>query len=283
VRSRVITVLLASAISVLLVSCASTRGDLQLDWQALERQQSNSAPLGLFPEAELFQARIILIQVQATTIQGTGADKTVRTTFPTAPFGISCGNGLSMDTEGNLFLDLVSLLKLDNGGTYQVTFARNQVVKTAGMFQYRPFAALSSDVTVSTGGGLMIRNGPIEWGYTIEGSTYRYKAPVPLLAKYDMSVDPDSITIIAHKLIPVTHRITLKEGEIHFPGKYKVSKHGDTYTIRTDELFSREYKLYYAANQVLFCEGDNIVKNVQLQPGRILVNGEMIAEYQRGS
>ena len=281
-RLRTASRLLASGLFILLASCSTTRGGLKLDWQALEQQQRNSAPLGLYPEAELFQARIPLIQVQATTVSSTGGDAKARTTFPTSPFGISCGNGLSIDTEGNLFLDLMSLLKVDTRGTFRISYNLSELIKTADTFQYRPLGALPSSVTVSAGGGLMVRVGPIEWGYTIEDGTYRYMPGVPLLAGYDMTAGPDSVRIVAHKLIPVTQLIALKNGEIHFPGKYRVSKQGDTYTIRTDELLSRTYKLYYAPAQILFCEGDTIVKNVLLTPGQVLVNGEKLVAYQAG-
>lgn len=267
-----------AGLALAIVSCATTKEDLKLDWPALEQQQKNSEPITLLPEADLFGLRIPLVEVVVTTTNGTASDATVHTSSPKGVFGVNCGNGLAIDTEGNLFIDLPSLLAVDLTGNYDITYYRNRLVKTPDSFRWMPYAQLPAKAVASSA-GIYIEFGPTKWGYTVEGNTWKYKPALPLLPNNEMTVGSDTIKIVA-SLIPIPQEITFKGNTIHYNGKYSVTKQGDTYTIKTDESFPKTYKLYYAENQIVFCQDDKVLKNIVLGSNEITVGGEKVVHYQ---
>ncbi len=283
-RLRMSLCVIVSAAALAVSACTTTRSDprfASIDWGTLETQQRSSDAIGVVPEIDPFNLRIPLVTVEKTVYTGIGIYRRTTVEHPVSPVGVMFGNGLALDTEGNLFLDVLALVKVDLRKDFDLRCGDARLLRSGASFQlFEPF---SSPASVTLGDSAMtLKAGLNTWGYTLNGSTYKYSSPGLLAARFEVTASAGSVTIVVAKLFPTTYAVSLADRSAAFSPYYKVTKSGDAYLIDGLGDNLKSYKLYYAGDRIIFCEGETVLKEIQLDHGGVLVDGRKVITLTQG-
>ena len=275
---------LAAAAVLAIGACATTRSDprfASVDWHALEASQVSSAPIEVLPEIDPFGLRVPLVTVEKTRVTGTDMTRHTVVDHPVSPVGVLFGNGLAVDTEGNIFLDVLALLHVDLHEDFDLRVDEGRLRRNGDSLQlFEPLsapAAVTIDDTAVT-----LKAGLNRWGYTIDGGSYKYTSPGLLGATYDVSAGTGSVTLTAWKIFSTTYTVTLVDQAATFAPYYKVAKRGDAYHIDGMGDNLKSYTLYIDGARMIFCEGNTVLHVVDLGDGAVLVDGRRVVTYTHG-
>jgi hypothetical protein len=279
------SIFVVSAAVLTVCACSTTRSDPRfrsIDWSTLEAQQSWSDPIAVVPEIDPFDLRIPLVTVARARVTGTGTTRHTVVDYPSSPVGVLFGNGLALDTEGNLFLDVIAMLKVDVRKDFDLRYGRVRLVHSGASFQMFTAMSLTTSITLSDT-ALTLKTGMGTWGYTLDGSTYRYASSGPLSTAYEVTAAENSVTLTVSALFSTTSAaITLAGQSAAFSPFYRVTKNGDAYHIEGLGDTSKSYTLSYAGSRIIFCEGEEVLKEIQIDRGSVLVDGRKVITFTGG-
>ncbi len=281
----------------LLCSCASTGGPgRNVDWDARESSAEYSGPLQLASEVEPADLRIPLLSIQAVATSMTPSVVTGRSSA-IEPFGVDLGNGLAIDSGGNVFLDVLKLLNIDTTGSFQVSCSGE------GLF--------SKPTTLSSDGGKVVLDSPRAGKGTVTqsptvlalkpakgkekititktGDLLVYKSGIAFDRSWEMTPVEGGLDIKEKGLIGRTLEIRKEEETVRFNSKgsdlwpqYNVDKRGDAYfiTYRSPQA-SLLYKVYYDDAAIYLMQNGIMILRIEKTESAVLVNGRKTVTYSR--
>jgi hypothetical protein len=278
----------------LLAGCTSLTSEVKsVDWVARETTAQYSSTLAFGPEAEPLGLRIPLLAVSASD---RGAIIESRQTTHWAPFGVWLGNAVAIDSQGNIFLDLLQLLKVDMHTSFTVTCRSNDLFNnlttlakngdtarlSSPLFGSGTVALVDSDITVTAAGKSRMT-------FTKKENQFAYRSGVVFDTPFDMSATADLLTVSAHALLGATVEIESQGDTVVFNSGgdprlpvYTIGKTGDMYLIGSNMASAmNQYKLYCADNAYYLVHGTNIMVAVAVTSSEVRVNGSVVATFRQ--
>jgi len=281
----------------LLCSCAGGPAPVNVDWAALENDATVTGPLDFKPEIEPFNLRIDLVHA-TSSYTGTSLRWAIITGGTTLmqSMGVDLGNGLAIDAGGNVFLDVVKLLKIDTTAPFRVVEKPATVIGStttlarddAGLTLKSPRGR--GPVTM-TDTGLSLKDAAGKNAMTVkfEDKTWTYRSSIAFDPAITLKVAEDSFTIsgpvILHSLAIAQDGESVvfnSAADYNFP-QYTVTKQGDSYSIqfRSDQS-NVTFKLYYTADSVYLTQNGSVAITVKNTGSSLVVNGKELVTYTRG-
>ncbi len=279
-----------------LVGCGTLSSDTKtIDWKALEAQARSTGPLQFAPEYEPVDLRIPLLFVDTTPRTGP-----VVGTRPTriAPLGVSLGNGLAIDSQGAIFLDVLKLLPPDLDGDFSLTFRSSDLFRNTTLLSRKDgvlhlSSPLLGNGTVSVdadGLSLKSESGADRVKITSSETSVVYKSSVPFDPSCQLSASADTIQVKRGGLLGRTTVIQRDGQSVQFNTTqdvtipiYDVSKSGDAYLIEYRQAPETNlYTLYFAGRAIYLVLQGNILLTVEIGDSAIRVNGRVVASWTVG-
>lgn len=278
-----------------LCSCASTSAPAGVDWAALENNATVTDPLQFQPEIEVLNLRIDLFHCEITIATNKGTIVVGGSTVMQS-LGVDLGNGLAIDAGGNVFLDVVKLLKIDVSAPFRleqkpgtVLGSRTTLARDAsGMTLKSPRGRGAITMTDT---GLTMKNAAGKDTITVkqEDNTLTYHSTITFDPAITMKVAPDKLTLSGPVLL---HSLAIEQqgesvvfnsaADYNFP-QYIVTKQGDSYSIQyKSDTSNVTFKVYFTADSVYLTQNGAVAVTVKNTGSSLLVNGREIVTYTRG-
>jgi hypothetical protein len=282
----------------ILCSCASGGAPASVDWSTLENEAPTvTGPLQFRPEIEPLNLRIDLFHAQSTLVGMSVKWNIVVGGVPLMQsLGVDLGNGLAIDAGGNVFLDVVKLLKIDLSSPFRVEQkpgtllgSRTTLVRDAAGMTLRSPRGRGTITMTDTGISLKNAAGKDDMTVKFADNTWSYHSTIAFDSGIAMKVAPDKLTISGPVLL---HSLAIgQDGEsvvfnsaydYNFP-QYIVTKQGDSYSIRyKSDTANVTFKLYFTTDAVYLTQNGAAALTVKNTGSSLLVNGKEVVTYSRG-
>jgi hypothetical protein len=278
----------------ILCSCATGGGPsgppAGTDWKALESSAVNTEPLQLVPEIEPTSLRLSLFYLQTYSLGNVSGIQMGG--YPlTRPLGVDLGNGLAIDSGGNVFLDLLKLLQIDTSAPFRIERSlggRATLIRDAGGITLRSPKVRGTVVESGKAFSLKDLNGKEAISIALSEGTYQYHSTLTMDPPSQMEVSDDSLTVTG----PLAHTLRIKrDGESvlfnpaadpDFP-QYVITKQGDCYTVQYKSLNALlTFKIYFTGSAVYVLQNGMVALSVIDTGSSIFVNGREAVTYSKG-
>jgi hypothetical protein len=290
---RAVTII---GVLVLLWSCASTGAPgSTVDWAALESSTNHTEPMEFLPEVEVANLRISAFRIGSSAVDR-ASDLMVLRSPRMEPLGVYLGNGLAIDSDGNVFLDILKLLRIDTTQSFKVVCKADDRSGTITLTNDGTAMTLVSPRGKGTfeqsDGGLALKpaTGNAIIRTTSAGGLYTYHSTLTFDPSSEMRADEDRITVKSGIRIDSGVVIEWQGNSIAFNSggnatwpAYIVTKKGDTYIIQyKSDTAIIVFKVYFSGSSVYVVRNGFILSTVTISDSSVLVNGKEMVTYSRG-
>jgi hypothetical protein len=279
----------------LLASCATSGGPSGVDFTALESSATTTEPLQFVPEIEPANLRISLFYSETSIV-----DFKWKLRVGGAPliqaFGVDLGNGLAIDSAGNVFLDVMKLLKVDMNAPFKVERkpdsllgSRTTLVRDETGLTLRSPRGRGPLTVTDTGMSLKNPAGKDDMTVKFAEGSWSYHSALAFDQASKMRVAEDRLTISGPVLL---HDLVIaRDGESvefntandqDFP-HYIVTRQGDSYSIQfKNDQVNVTFKVYFTADSIYLTQNGAVALTVKKTDSSIFVNGKEAVTYSKG-